>query len=226
MNIRLMSVLLLSLGSVSVYAADASLKTDKDKISYTLGLQFGAQLKGAGLSDKDLSGTALVSGVMDMLSDGKHKMSDTEMRAAFDKFRQDQSKRMEKIAGDNRKEGEEFLKANAKKKGVKTTASGLQYKMLKEGSGKNPTVSDTVTIHYKGTLISGKEFDSSHKRGQPATFALGQLIKGWQEGIPLMKPGGKMTLYVPSDLGYGMQAPPNIGPNQVLIFELELISVK
>ena len=123
--------------------------------------------------------------------------------------------------------GQAYLKENASKDGVKTTASGLQYKITKEGEGKNPAASDTVVVHYRGTTIDGKEFDSSFKRGMPATFPLNRVIKGWTEGLQLVKEGGKATLYIPSELAYGKSgAGSDIGPDETLIFEVELIKIK
>lgn len=124
--------------------------------------------------------------------------------------------------------GEKFLKENATKEGVKTTASGLQYKITKEGEGKSPKPTDTVVVHYRGTLLDGKEFDSSHKRGEPAEFPLNRVIKGWTEGLQLLKEGGKATLYIPPALGYGARGTPGgpIGPDETLTFEVELLKVK
>ena len=124
--------------------------------------------------------------------------------------------------------GEQFLKGNASKEGVKTTASGLQYKITKEGEGKSPKATDTVVVHYRGTLLDGTEFDSSIKRGEPATFPLNRVIPGWTEGLQLLKEGGKATLYIPSKLAYGERGTPGgpIGPNEALIFEVELIKIK
>jgi FKBP-type peptidyl-prolyl cis-trans isomerase FkpA len=123
--------------------------------------------------------------------------------------------------------GEDFLKENAKKEGVKTTASGLQYKVLKEGEGKSPTATDTVTVHYRGTLLDGTEFDSSYKRGEPAEFPLNRVIKGWTEGVQLMKEGSKFQFFIPSGLAYGERGTPGgpIGPNETLVFEIELLKV-
>ena len=127
----------------------------------------------------------------------------------------------------NQKEGAAFLAANAKKADVKTTPSGLQYLVIKEGAGKQPTATDAVTVHYRGTLLDGTEFDSSYKRNQPATFPLNQVIKGWTEGVQLMKEGAKYRFFIPSELGYGQRGAGGlIGPNATLIFEVELISVQ
>ena len=143
------------------------------------------------------------------------------------KMQEEQVKQRDEAASKAQAEGEKFLAENAKKEGVKTTASGLQYEVLTEGSGTSPTAADEVTVHYKGTLINGEEFDSSIARGQPVTFPLGNVIEGWTEGVQLMKPGAKYKFYIPSKLGYGERgAGVKIGPNQTLIFEVELIEVK
>jgi FKBP-type peptidyl-prolyl cis-trans isomerase len=132
------------------------------------------------------------------------------------------------MADSNLEKGEAFLKENARKDGVKATASGLQYKVLKEGTGKVPKATDMVVVHYKGTLLDGTEFDSSYKRGEPATFPLNRVIPGWTEGVQLMKEGAKYQFTIPSKLAYGEQGTPGgpIPPNATLVFEVELISVK
>ncbi len=133
---------------------------------------------------------------------------------------------LQEMAAKNKKEGEAFLAENKKKKGVVTLPDGLQYKVIKAGTGKKPTVNDTVVAHYTGTLINGKEFDSSVRRGEPATFALNGVIKGWQEALPLMPTGSKWQVFIPSELAYGESGNGPIGPNETLIFDIELISIK
>ncbi len=148
-------------------------------------------------------------------------------KTVSEKMQADQLKQREEAASKAGTEGETFLAENAKKEGVKVTASGLQYQVLKEGAGESPTAADEVTVHYVGTLISGEEFDSSVARGQPVTFPLGNVIEGWTEGVQLMKPGAKYKFFIPAKLGYGERgAGVKIGPNQTLIFEVELIEVK
>lgn len=143
------------------------------------------------------------------------------------KMQEEQVKQRDEAAAKAITEGEKFLTENAKKDGVKTTASGLQYKVLQEGAGESPTAADEVTVHYRGTLISGEEFDSSIARGQPVTFPLANVIEGWTEGVQLMKPGAKYQFFIPAKLGYGERgAGVKIGPNETLIFEVELISVQ
>jgi FKBP-type peptidyl-prolyl cis-trans isomerase FkpA len=149
---------------------------------------------------------------------------------ANQKKMQEKQKKMEEKrnaeAGKAKKAGDDFLAANAKKEGVKTTKSGLQYQVIKEGTGAQPTATDTVKVNYLGTLIDGKKFDSSYDRGEPAEFPLNGVIKGWTEGIPLMKVGAKYKFFIPPDIAYGQNSPPGIPPNSVLIFEVELLEVK
>jgi FKBP-type peptidyl-prolyl cis-trans isomerase FklB len=159
-------------------------------------------------------------------------MTDEEVKTAISGLQKDlQAKQQEraKVQGEkNKKEGEAFLAQNKTKAGVKTLPSGLQYKVITEGKGKTPKANDTVTVQYKGTLIDGTEFDSSYKRGQPATFPVNGVIKGWTEALQLMKEGSKWQLFIPADLAYGASGTPGgpIGPNAVLIFDVELVSIK
>jgi FKBP-type peptidyl-prolyl cis-trans isomerase FklB len=204
-----------------------TLKTQKGKVSYSIGLDIGRNMKKQSVEvDLDL----LVRGLKDGLAEAKPALTDAEMQQCMTTFQKEMVAKMsensKKLGEKNKKEGEEFLSANRKKPGVVTLPSGLQYKILKEGMGKSPKKSDTVTVNYRGTLISGKEFDSSYKRGEPATFPLGNVIPGWIEALQLMKVGSKWELYIPSNLAYGENAPPEIGPNAMLIFEVDLLDVK
>jgi FKBP-type peptidyl-prolyl cis-trans isomerase len=202
------------------------LKTAKDKLSYSIGFDMGTSIKKNEI-DVDLS--VLTKAIKDALSGGKALMTEQEMRESIGAFQKEMmAKQQEKTKGmaeKNKKEGEAFLTENGKKEGVKTLPSGLQYMTLAEGKGKQPKATDTVTVQYRGTQIDGTEFDSSYKRGQPATFALNQVVKGWTEGVQLMKEGGKIRLFVPSELAYGERGGGQIGPNAVLIFEVELLTV-
>jgi FKBP-type peptidyl-prolyl cis-trans isomerase FklB len=166
----------------------------------------------------------------DAMAGGKTLMTEDEMKTALQQLRDDVTKEQQAkahVAGEaKRKEGEAFCATNKTKEGVKVLPDGLQYRVLKEGSGAKPTANDTVTVNYRGTLISGKEFDSSYKRGQPATFPVGGVIKGWTEALQLMMVGSKWQLVIPSDLAYGDRgAGPDIGPGETLIFEVELLSI-
>ncbi len=206
------------------------LKTPKDKESYAIGLNIG---KGLHKDAVDVDPAILVRGLKDALAGGKTLMTDDEAKAAMVALQADVRKKQEAkmaIVGDaNKKEGDAFLAENKTKDGVVTLPSGLQYKILKEGTGPKPTAKDSVVCNYKGTLLDNTEFDSSYKRGQPATFPVGQVIKGWTEVLQLMPVGSKWEVFVPSDLGYGARgAGPGapIGPNATLIFEIELLSIQ
>ncbi len=215
--------------SGAAFAADApELKTDKEKLSYSIGMDIGGKLKQQSL---DVDTELLAQGLKDSYVGGKTILTEDEARQAFKEFQQKQmAKQAEamRVQGEkNKADGEKFLAENAKKEGVKTLPSGLQYKEITPGKGKSPKATDTVTTNYRGTLIDGTEFDSSYKRGQPATFPVSGVIPGWTEALQLMKEGAKWELYLPSSLAYGERgAGKEIGPNAALIFEVELISVK
>jgi FKBP-type peptidyl-prolyl cis-trans isomerase FklB len=203
-------------------------KTKKEKISYSIGINIGKNMKTQGL---DLDQGLLTQGIKDGLNSSKTAMSDKDMEATMIAFQQEMTGKMQakqKVNGEkNVKEGEAFLAANKKKEGVITLPSGLQYKILKSGDGSKPTKDQTVKCHYRGTLIDGTEFDSSYKRGEPTEFPVGQVIKGWTEALQLMPVGSKWQLYIPSNLAYGENGGGSmIGPNAVLIFDIELISIK
>jgi FKBP-type peptidyl-prolyl cis-trans isomerase FklB len=172
----------------------------------------------------------LARGLRDGLAGGKTLLTDEEAQAALSEVQNDlrkkQQEKMQEAGAANKKEGEAFLAANKAKEGVVALPSGLQYKILKEGTGPKPTASDTVVCNYQGTLIDGKEFDSSYKRGQPATFPVSGVIKGWTEALQLMPVGSKWQLVIPADLAYGDRGPsPEIGPGSTLVFEVELLSI-
>jgi FKBP-type peptidyl-prolyl cis-trans isomerase FklB len=229
MKLSLGVILCVLLAAAPVVAAERpELKTQKDKISYVIGLDMGNSLK-RNMIDVNLE---IVSrGLKDALSGEKPLMTEQEMKETIIALQKDlQAKQQEMtkaLAEKNKKEGEAFLAENKKKQGVITMPSGLQYKILTDGNGKSPKATDTVTVNYKGTLIDGTEFDSSYKRGQPMTFVVNGVIPGWTEALQLMKVGSKWQLFIPSNLAYGERgAGGPIGPNAVLIFEVELISVK
>jgi FKBP-type peptidyl-prolyl cis-trans isomerase FklB len=205
-----------------------TLKTDKDKQSYAIGLNIGKSMKHDGV---DIDTAVLARGIKDAVAGGKVLMTDDEIKATLTALSASLKKASEAkaaaLGNKNKTEGDAFLAANKSKDGVVALPSGLQYKILKEGSGPKPTASDSVVCNYKGTLLDGTEFDSSYKRGQPATFPVGQVIKGWTEALQLMPVGSKWQLFVPSDLAYGPRSPGGeIGPNSTLVFEVELLSIQ
>ncbi len=204
------------------------LRTPKDKASYAIGMNVGKSLH---KDSVDVDPAILLRGLKDALAGGKTLLTDDEAKTAMVAIQADLRKKQEAkmaVVGDaNKKEGDTFLAENKTKEGVVALPSGLQYKILKEGTGPKPSATDSVVCNYKGTLIDNTEFDSSYKRGQPATFPVGQVIKGWTEVLQLMPVGSKWQVWVPSELGYGPRGPGGaIGPNATLIFEIELLSIQ
>lgn len=213
--------------SPSPAASTSPFKTPKERISYALGMSLGTNIS---RNKVDVDQNLIIQGLKDAMGGGKVQMTEDEARTAFQELqaelRSRQQEEQKALAEKNKKEGEEFLAANKTKEGVKTLPSGLQYKIIKEGTGPKPTANDKVECNYRGTLINGKEFDSSYKRGQPATFPVSGVIKGWTEALQLMPVGSKWELYVPPSLAYEDRgAGPDIGPNATLIFEVELLSI-
>ena len=212
-----------------VSAQDAqALKTEKDKLSYAMGMDLGGQLKA---NSVDVDPAMFAKGLQDMLAGGKTLLTPDEAKAVITELQKAMVVKQAaaaKAAGEkNKTEGEAFLAANKAKEGVVTLPSGLQYKVITTGTGPKPTLEQTVTCQYRGTLIDGKEFDSSFKRGQPASFPVKGVIKGWTEVLQLMPVGSKWQVFVPSALAYGERgAGADIGPNATLIFEIELVSIK
>lgn len=208
--------------------APAPLTTTKDKFSYALGMGLGSTLRRQSV---EVDPAVLVRGLKDALAGGKLALTEEEARAAVmevqNQLRQKEEAKMKAESAANQKEGEAFLAANKAKDGVVTLPSGLQYKVLQAGSGPKPAATDSVVCNYRGTLINGTEFDSSYKRGEPATFPVNGVIKGWTEALQLMPVGSKWQLFVPANLAYGERAPgPEIGPNSTLVFEVELLSIE
>jgi FKBP-type peptidyl-prolyl cis-trans isomerase len=201
----------------------SQLKDTKDKASYSIGLNIGTNLK---RQNVELNTDALMTGLKDGISGQKPLLNEQEVKEAMLALQKDMQQKQEAAAQKNAKDGGKFLADNKAKAGVKVTASGLQYKVEKEGKGAQPKADDTVTVNYRGTLIDGTEFDSSYKRGQPATFPVNGVIKGWTEALQLMKAGSKYQLFIPADLAYGPAGRPTIPPNSTLIFEVELLDVK
>jgi FKBP-type peptidyl-prolyl cis-trans isomerase FklB len=206
----------------------STLTTQKDKVSYALGMNLGANLHRQSV---EVDPKVLLQGLEDGMAGGKTLLSEEQARAALTELQSDlrkkQQEKMQQAGEANKKQGDEFLAANQGKEGVVALPSGLQYKILSAGTGPKPAASDSVVCNYRGTLIDGTEFDSSYKRGQPATFQVGRVIKGWTEALQLMPVGSKWQLFVPSQLAYGEQgAGGNIGPNATLIFDVELLSIE
>ena len=206
-----------------------ALATQKDKVSYAIGMNIGRNLHKDSI---DVDPNLLLQGMKDALAGGKTLLTDDEAKSAMmalqNDLRQKQEAKAQQAGQTNKTEGEAFLAANKTKEGVVTLPDGLQYKVLKAGTGPKPTANDSVVCNYKGTFIDGTEFDSSDKHGgQPATFTVGQVIKGWTEALQLMPVGSKWQLFIPSDLAYGQRgAGADIAPNATLIFELELLSIQ
>jgi FKBP-type peptidyl-prolyl cis-trans isomerase len=205
-----------------------TLTDDKSKASYAIGANMGSQLHKV---DAPVDVNLIIEGLKDTLNGGSSRMTEEEMRATLNKFSADVRTRMEEKrkleAEKNKKEGEAFLAANKTNTGVVALPSGLQYKILTEGKGPKPALTDTVVCHYRGTLLNGKEFDSSFKRNEPASFPVNGVIKGWTEALQLMPVGSKWQLFIPADLAYGERgAGQDIAPNSTLIFEVELLSIK
>ena len=205
-----------------------ALNTDKEKASYIIGMNIGTSLK---RDSVDIDPAAFAQGMKDALAGTPARLNPEETKEVMTRFQKNLQANQEsrqKAAGEkNRKDGEAFLAKNKKEHGVTTTTSGLQYKVIKEGTGHTATLADTVTANYRGTLIDGTEFDSSYKRGEPAKFPVTGVIPGWTEVLQLMKIGSKYQVYIPAKLAYGDRgAGQQIGPNAALIFEIELLDAK
>lgn len=199
-----------------------SLKDDKAKVSYAIGQNIAKNIKAQNIElDPKVVGYAVMTG----LKGDKPELSDEEQQKAIQNLQQAAQAKAMQDAQQNKAVSDEFLAKNKGKNGVKTTTSGLQYEVLKEGKGKKPGLKDKVTVHYTGTLVNGQKFDSSHDRGQPAEFPVNGIIKGWQEALQMMPEGSVYRLYIPPDLGYGAQAQPGIPPFSVLVFDVELLKV-
>lgn len=204
-----------------------TLETTKQKASYSIGFNIGSSLKDI-KNEVDLD--ILINGLKDSAREVEPQLKPDVMQKTIQEFQMEIKKSMNekrKVEGEkNAAEGKKFLEENAKKDGVKVTESGLQYTVLKEGEGNNPKPTEMVKVHYKGTLLNGEVFDSSYKRKEPAKFPLNRVIPGWTEGLQLMKPGAKFKFFIPSQLGYKERGTRNIGPNSMLIFEVELLSIE
>jgi FKBP-type peptidyl-prolyl cis-trans isomerase len=218
--------------SATASPSGTALKDQKDKISYAIGMNVGTGLKeNLRRASIDVDDNLILQAVKDTLSGGKTLLTEDEAKALLTQLQADMKAKAEEKqkqeAETNKKEGDAFLAQNKGKEGVVTLPSGLQYKIMTAGTGPKPTADDTVECNYKGTLIDGKEFDSSYKRGKPAEFPVKGVIKGWTEALQLMPTGSKWQLFIPSDLAYGEHPPtPTIPPSSTLIFEVELVSIR
>ena len=222
-NIILLAAIVMLSGvpAITVAANSADLKTDLEKNGYSVGYDVGRSIKRQIVG---VDADSMARGLKDGVSGAAPALPDSEMQQRFAAVRQESA---QKILENNKQDGEAYLAKNKGAKGVKTTASGVQYKVITAGKGKQPTAEDTVTVNYRGTLIDGTEFDSSYKRNQPATFPVKGVIPGWTEALQLMKEGSKWMLVIPSSLAYAERGAGNmIGPNSTLIFEVELLSIK
>jgi FKBP-type peptidyl-prolyl cis-trans isomerase FklB len=225
--------LLIAAGRVTAQTAQTAqgaspLKDQKDKVSYSLGLNIGNNLKKQSI---DVNPDLLVRGIKDSFSNAKPLLTEAEVEEVLTAFKKDmaakQQQQIATLSEKNKKDGAAFLAANKTKEGVKTTASGLQYKVLKQGTGPKPKATDTVKTTYKGSLIDGSVFDSSDQHGGSATFPVNGVIKGWTEALQLMEVGSKWQIFVPAELAYGERGAGDvIGPNATLIFEVELLSIE
>ena len=222
-------ILAFCLSAAAPLLADGTnqLADEKSRVSYAIGMMTGLQWK---QKDLDFDVELYARGIKDGLAGGAMLLTPQEAQLTIDAFSKElgakqQQKQME-LAAKNKTEGDAFLGANKNQPGVQTLPDGLQYLVITNGTGEIPTAGDTVTVNYRGMLIDGTEFDSSYKRGQPATFLVGGVIRGWTEALQKMNAGSKWKLFVPSDLAYGPQGRPGIAPNAVLIFEVELLSVQ
>jgi FKBP-type peptidyl-prolyl cis-trans isomerase FklB len=217
-----LSALLLTAPALA--ADDLTKGTDKQKFSYAVGFQITQGLRHDGL---ELDAEAFAQAARDVLTDQPARLTMEDMQAAIEKFQQQAAAEQTAKAEKALKDGQAFLADNKAKKGVVTRPSGLQYQVIKDGTGKNPAATDTVEVNYRGTLLNGTEFDSSYKRGESVSFPVNQVIQGWQEVLPLMKVGSHWKVFIPSNLAYGERgAGANIGANETLVFEIELLGIK
>jgi FKBP-type peptidyl-prolyl cis-trans isomerase len=219
---KLSASLIVLVAVVSGCNKKVDLKDENQMISYAVGQQIGQNIKNTGV---DLNTQVLAQAIKDA-TQGKNEMKPEEIQQAMTKLQENMQKKQTELADKNQKDGKDFLEKNKSAANVKTTDSGLQYTVEKEGAGKTPTKEDTVKVHYTGTLMDGTKFDSSVDRGEPAEFPVGGVIPGWTEALLLMKEGSKYKLVIPSDLAYGPSGRPGIPPNSVLLFDVELLEVK
>lgn len=217
----LFSIFLSGILVIPSFSQDFQLTSELDSVSYSMGVMFGTSIVGAGI--KQIDDKLLLQGIQDVTAGKQPVLTAEQANMLLNRYL---TQLNEKKSADNLIEGQKFLAENAKKEGVITLPSGLQYKVIKEGTGSCPVDTSVVTVHYTGTYINGEVFDSSVERGEPVQFGVNQVIPGWTEALKLMKPGASCTLYIPSELAYGSNGQSGIAPNSVLIFTVELLSVK
>jgi FKBP-type peptidyl-prolyl cis-trans isomerase len=217
-------VIISAMAAAMTFVAGCSKKldTDKKKASYAIGQQIGQNLKNQNI---DIDSDALALAIADATGGKESKLTKEQIQEAMGKLQEATMKKQQELAEANKKKGQEFLDKNKSAPGVQTTKSGLQYQVITEGNGKFPAKEDVIKAHYKGTLTTGEQFDSSYDRGQPAEFPVGGVIAGWTEALQMMKVGSKFKLWIPPELGYGPSARPGIPANSVLAFEVELLDI-
>jgi len=224
--VNMMTALMVAMVFVTAaQAADKKLTGEREKFSYAIGVQIGDSLR---RDSMDVDGAIIGQAISDVLSQSPLKLTPEQMQAVFNDYQQKKAKEMQAVANENLAKGKAYMASFSKQKGVKALDNGLYYKVLTKGSGKKPAADDTVVVNYRGTLVDGTEFDSSYKRGQPATFAVNAVIQGWQEILPMMPMGSKWQVVIPSELAYGPQGSGGgvIGPNATLVFDIELLEIK
>jgi len=219
-TLALISMAVIISGCNSKKIGKADIKTESDSLSYAIGVNMGYNLKNSKIDEFNV--LAVANGIMDVKEGKKDVMTSEKSIQIIQKFL---AKNQEKVGLKNLEEGRKFLEENGKKEGIVTDSSGIQYKITQEGTGPKPTATDVVKVHYKGTLVDGTEFDSSYKRNEPAQLPLNGIIRGWTIGLLKMNAGTKFTLWIPAELGYGERGGGPIGPNQVLIFEIDFLEI-
>jgi FKBP-type peptidyl-prolyl cis-trans isomerase FklB len=218
---QLLGIILLGFMCLPAFSQGSSLKNEQDSVSYSMGLLMGTSIQKAGITE--INDQIFLQGIKDMVYGTPQIISPDQANMIMNAYLM---KLVTKKAQDNLQKGQLFLAENAKKEGVITLPSGLQYKVIKEGEGPSPVDTSMVTVHYTGTFIDGKVFDSSVERGEPAEFAVGDVIPGWTEALKLMKAGANYMVYIPANLAYGENSPASIEPNSVMVFDIHLLSFK
>jgi len=236
MNFKLLLAGITIISATVVSAQEDKITFDKNKTSYAVGYRMGIEFAGRSGGEFELNVDEAVKGIRDAYAKKDPVVTKEDMVLNFqnyeNKMKQKQMEAYKALADSNQKRSDDFLVQNRKKKGIKELASGIQYRVIEDGSGNNPTLDSEVTIHYRGSLIGTddvnnyQEFDSSFVRGEPKTLKVNSVLKGWQEILPLMRPGGKWQVFIPPELAYGVRGQPPIGPNEILIFDINLLSVK